>query len=168
MVPTGIWPMDLNFPVFATGVRIFRASNDVGPLFLGPGSTRIYSIRVDPGPRNKGPTSIRVDKGPWNKGPTSLLALKIRTPVANTGKLRSIDQVPVYWSSLWFNVYNLCWMVCLKTNRPWQDVFTITCKLWNAFCLRIRILSSSHQGISAAVLLYFKLLHCRWLKVWSI
>jgi hypothetical protein len=33
--------MDLNFPVFATGVRIFRASNDVGPLFVGPGSTRI-------------------------------------------------------------------------------------------------------------------------------
>jgi hypothetical protein len=27
---TGIWPMDLNFPVFATGVRICRASNDVG------------------------------------------------------------------------------------------------------------------------------------------
>ena len=27
---TGIWPMYLNFPVFATGVRIFRASNDVG------------------------------------------------------------------------------------------------------------------------------------------
>ena len=26
-----IWPMDLNIPVFATGVRIFRASNDVGP-----------------------------------------------------------------------------------------------------------------------------------------
>ena len=38
---TGIWPMNLNFPVFATGVRIFRASNDVGPLFVGPGSTRI-------------------------------------------------------------------------------------------------------------------------------
>jgi hypothetical protein len=36
--------MDLNFPVFATGVRIFRASNDVGPLFLGPGSTRILEI----------------------------------------------------------------------------------------------------------------------------
>ena len=33
--------MDLNFPVFATGVPIFRASNNVGPLFLGPGSTRI-------------------------------------------------------------------------------------------------------------------------------
>ena len=33
--------MDLNFPVFATGVPIFRASNDVGPLFVGPGSTRI-------------------------------------------------------------------------------------------------------------------------------
>ena len=33
--------MDLNFPVFAT-VCIFRASNpDVGPLFVGPGSTRI-------------------------------------------------------------------------------------------------------------------------------
>ena len=30
--------MDLNFPVFATGVRIFRASNDLGHLFLGPGS----------------------------------------------------------------------------------------------------------------------------------
>jgi hypothetical protein len=27
--------MDLNFPVFATGVRIFRASNDVGPLISG-------------------------------------------------------------------------------------------------------------------------------------
>ena len=33
--------MDLNFPMFATGVRIFRASNDVGPLFVGPVSTRI-------------------------------------------------------------------------------------------------------------------------------
>jgi hypothetical protein len=33
--------MDLNFPVFATGVHIFRASNDVGPLFVGPVSTRI-------------------------------------------------------------------------------------------------------------------------------
>ena len=64
--------MDLNFPVFATGVRIFRASNDVGPLFLGPGSTRKLE-----------------------RGPTSLLALKIRTPVANTGKLRSIGQIPV-------------------------------------------------------------------------
>ena len=33
--------MDLNFPVFATGVRIFRASNDVGPLFVGHGFTRV-------------------------------------------------------------------------------------------------------------------------------
>jgi hypothetical protein len=38
--------MDLNFPVFATGIRIFRASNDVGPLFLGPGSTRILEINM--------------------------------------------------------------------------------------------------------------------------
>ena len=38
--------MDLNFPVFATGVRIFRASNDEGPSFLGPGSTRILEINV--------------------------------------------------------------------------------------------------------------------------
>ena len=40
-------------------------------------------------------SSIRVDPGPRNRGPTWLLALKIRTPVANTGKLRSIGQVPV-------------------------------------------------------------------------
>ena len=40
-------------------------------------------------------SSIRVDPGPRNRGPTSLLVLKIRTPVANTGKLRSIGQVPV-------------------------------------------------------------------------
>jgi hypothetical protein len=33
--------------------------------------------------------------GSRNRGPTSLLALKIRTPVANTGKLRSNGQVPV-------------------------------------------------------------------------
>jgi hypothetical protein len=38
--------MDLNFPVFATGVRILRASNDVGPLFLGPESTRILEINI--------------------------------------------------------------------------------------------------------------------------
>ena len=42
---TDMWPMDLNFPVFAMGVRIFRASNDVGPLFLGHGSTRILEIK---------------------------------------------------------------------------------------------------------------------------
>ena len=36
-----------------------------------------------------------MDTGPTNRGPTSLLALKIRTPVANTGKLRSIGQMPV-------------------------------------------------------------------------
>jgi hypothetical protein len=55
--------MDLNFPVFATGVRIFRASNDVGSWVH---------------------TNTRKNMDP---GPTSLLALKIRTPVANTGKL---------------------------------------------------------------------------------
>ena len=31
----------------------------------------------------------------WTQDPTSLLALKIRTPVANTGKLRSIGQMPM-------------------------------------------------------------------------
>ena len=36
-----------------------------------------------------------MDPGPTNRGHTSLLALKIRTPVANTGKLRSIGQMPV-------------------------------------------------------------------------
>ena len=38
--------MDLNFPVFAKGVCIFRASNNVGPLFLGPGSTQILEINT--------------------------------------------------------------------------------------------------------------------------
>ena len=38
--------MDLIFPVFATGVRIFRASNDVWPLFVGPGSTRILEKKT--------------------------------------------------------------------------------------------------------------------------
>ena len=46
VVITGTWPMDLNFPVCATGLRIFRASNDVGPLFLGPGSTRMLEINT--------------------------------------------------------------------------------------------------------------------------
>ena len=43
-------------------------------------------------------SSIRVDPGPTYRGPTSLLALKIRTPVANMGKLRSIGQMPVYFT----------------------------------------------------------------------
>jgi hypothetical protein len=49
-------------------------------------------------------SSIRVDPGPTNRGPTSLLALKIRTPVANTGKIRSIGQVPVAYTieQIWF------------------------------------------------------------------
>ena len=38
--------MDLNFPVFATGVRIFRASNDVETLFVGPVSTRILEKKT--------------------------------------------------------------------------------------------------------------------------
>ena len=94
--------MDLNFPVFTTGVRIFKASNDVGPLFVGPGSTRILeNTFVGPGSTRILKkihlcfSSIRVDPGPTNKGSTSLLALKIRTPVENTGKLRSIGQMSV-------------------------------------------------------------------------
>jgi hypothetical protein len=44
---TGICPMDLNSPVFAMRVRIFRASNDVGPLFVGPaGFTRILEKKT--------------------------------------------------------------------------------------------------------------------------
>ena len=64
--------MDLNFPVFATGVRIFRANNDVGSLFVDPGSTRILEMFF---------SSIHVDAGSTNRGSISLLALKIRTPV---------------------------------------------------------------------------------------
>jgi hypothetical protein len=45
-------------------------------------------------------SSIRVNPGPRNRGPTLLLALKIHTPVANTGKLRFIGQVPVVKISL--------------------------------------------------------------------
>jgi hypothetical protein len=40
-------------------------------------------------------SSIRVDPGPTNRGPTSLLALNMHTLVANTRKLRSIGQMPV-------------------------------------------------------------------------
>ena len=39
-------------------------------------------------------SGIRVNPGPTNRGPTSLLALKIRTPLANMEKLRSIGQMP--------------------------------------------------------------------------
>jgi hypothetical protein len=46
--------MDLNFPVFATGVRIFRASNDVGPLFVGPVSTRILEKKTQGKKQNGG------------------------------------------------------------------------------------------------------------------
>ena len=57
--------MDLIFPVFATGVRIFRASNDVGPLLLGPGSTQILEINTfrasnDVGPLFLGPGFTRI------------------------------------------------------------------------------------------------------------
>jgi hypothetical protein len=67
-------------------------------------------------------SSIRVDPGPRNRGITSLIALKIRTPVANTGKLRSIGQVPVCFD--WFKklrlfsfVLNLKIDVVLKASR---------------------------------------------------
>ena len=46
--------MDLNFPMFATGVRIFRASNDVGPLFVDPGSTRILEKKPQGKQQNGG------------------------------------------------------------------------------------------------------------------
>ena len=50
-------------------------------------------------------SSIRVDPGPTNRGPTSLLALKIRTPVANTGKLRSIGQMPKLFHGKYGHLY---------------------------------------------------------------
>jgi hypothetical protein len=54
-------------------------------------------------------SSIGVDPRPTNRGLTSLLALKIRTTVANTGKLRSIGQMPVvkvcyFWFAIIFPV----------------------------------------------------------------
>ena len=62
-------------------------------------------------------SSIRVDPGPRNRGPTSLLALKIRTPVANTGKLRSIGRMPVLHSydyvTSWYLIH--CLLRIIKT-----------------------------------------------------
>jgi hypothetical protein len=54
-------------------------------------------------------SSIGVDPRPTNRGLTSLLALKIRTTVVNTGKLRSIGQMPVvkvcyFWFAIIFPV----------------------------------------------------------------
>ena len=46
--------MGFNFPVFATGVRILRASNVVGPLFVGPGSTRILEKQTQGKKQNDG------------------------------------------------------------------------------------------------------------------
>ena len=58
-------------------------------------------------------SSIRVNPGPRTRGPTSLLALKIRTPVANTGKLRSIGQVPVICDTDIPIYLNIC-LFCVK------------------------------------------------------
>jgi hypothetical protein len=46
--------MDLNFPCLPREVRIFRASNDVGPLFVGPGSTRILEKKTQSKKQNGG------------------------------------------------------------------------------------------------------------------
>ena len=100
--------MDLNFPVFATGVRIFRASNDVGPLFVGTGATRILKNLVFV----------------WTQDPSSLLALKIRTPVANTGKLRSIGQMPVRMTDCFMSVI-IVTIVMTGLNRSSGKLITI-------------------------------------------
>jgi hypothetical protein len=44
--PTSLLALKIRTPVFATVVRIFRANNDVGPLFLDPGPTRILEINT--------------------------------------------------------------------------------------------------------------------------
>jgi hypothetical protein len=75
-----------------------------GPTCLGPSCPRaelsgiLYLVFI---------SSIRVDPGPRNRGPTLLLALKIRTTVANTGKLRSIGQVPVILMVFFFYLFSL-------------------------------------------------------------
>ena len=94
--------MDLNFPVFARGTTAdggtqgkcipsvyFSEIREIDnnkkfsstPPFCFLPCVFFYSIRVDPG-----------------QDPTSLLSLKICTPVANTGKLSSIGQMPVLTS----------------------------------------------------------------------
>ena len=60
-------------------------------------------------------SSIRVKPGPRNRGPTSLLALKIRTPVAFNGKLRSIGQVPVVLNPI------------IIRSRPRRPVIILRC-----------------------------------------
>jgi hypothetical protein len=76
-------------------------------------------------------SSIRVDPGPRNRGPTSLLALKIRTPVANAGKLRCIGQVPVciytnYNLSLNNDVHTGTFQSALLFTSTISDPMTVT------------------------------------------
>jgi hypothetical protein len=55
-------------------------------------------------------SSIRVDPGPTNRGPTSVLALKIRTPVANTREIKvhrsnACGEKDVFYSLYRFRCY---------------------------------------------------------------
>ena len=70
-------------------------------------------------------SSIRVDPGPRNRGATSLLALKIRTPVANTGKIRSIGQDldrMVNWTKTWQMIFNPLKCYVLKITKKKKTV----------------------------------------------
>jgi hypothetical protein len=70
-------------------------------------------------------SSIRVDPGPRNRGPTSLLALKIRTPVANTGKLRpSVPSLKKTRKKNTSSLKYMCirWGVSLEILTKWYTV----------------------------------------------
>ena len=96
-------------------------------------------------------SSIRVDPWPRNRGPTSLLALKIRTPVANTGKLRSIGQVHVISTS--YTTFEFLLLltgyidVVLKTK-------SIMDKLWYLWKLGIYI-SKQHNNFALGLIIAF-------------
>jgi hypothetical protein len=81
-----------------------------------------------------------VDTGPTNGGSTSLLALKIRTPVANTGKLRSIGQIPVIYR----DENNACY--CLINIIARNDRWFAYLHIQNGGSKRIWILTYSWTG----------------------
>ena len=134
---TGIWPMDLNFLVFAMRVCIFRASNDVGPLFVGPGSTWM----------------LEKNNEYWTKNQISSISsfskcLKNETPVYLKNKIQYLSDR---------NPFSLRNVVSEKLQIPkaktelFKKTFTYSGpKLWNELPFSIRQ-ASSHNAFKTKV-----------------